>query len=125
MCHHTLQSSPARDGCGSSGNALQALRGAHAEVQVLSSSRQPARQETVTLAPLSRQVWPWSGALKHQMWVGMVEEPVSLSLGLESVPGVLHMASCFPRQGKAGVCGRAIHIEGSGEGMGRMLWLCS
>lgn len=52
VCHHTLQSSPARDGRGSSGNALQALCGAHAEVQVLRSLRQPASQETVALFPL-------------------------------------------------------------------------
>lgn len=122
MCHHTLQSSPARDGRGSSGNALQALCGAHAEVQVLRSLRQPASQETVLCAGTG---WPWSGALKHQMRGRVVGRPVRPSLGLESVPRVLHIASCFPRQGKARVCGRAIHVEGSGEGMGRMLWFCS
>lgn len=45
-----------------------------------------------------------------------------MSPGIESVSGVLQIASCFLRRGKAkaGVYGRAIHTEGPGEGMGRM-----
>lgn len=53
---------------------------------------------------------------------GLGGESVGLSLGMEGVSGVLQIATCFPRQGKAkaGVCGGAIRTEGSGERMGRM-----
>lgn len=49
----SAQSFPARDGCVSSGNALQALPVAHAEAQALKPSRQPVRQEMVPLPTLS------------------------------------------------------------------------
>jgi len=50
---HCMQSSPAKDGCASSGNVLQALHVAHAGVQAPKSLRQPAGRETVPSPTLS------------------------------------------------------------------------
>lgn len=112
MCQHTLQSSPARDGHVSSGMCCGCSVELMLAVQVLRSLRQPASQETVALSPLSRHGVALEWCLKASDvgwdgWAACQTEP-----DLESVPGVLHMASCFPGQGKARMCGRAIHIEG-------------
>lgn len=80
MCQHTLQSSPARDGHGSSGMCCGCSVELMLAVQVLRSLRQPASQETVALSPLSRHGVALEWCLKHQMWGGMVGQPVRLSL---------------------------------------------